>query len=497
MGDETTNHQVDSHVCFMRTPVANVLAVLGFACLTAWGIYLILAPVFPMLSFLPLEQALPCLAVSKFAEIGVLLVYVRRPLALGTRRWDALVFPGAPLLYLPAFAVAVLGWAAPSLPLFPAALVAWALCGLGDVALPLVWMRLMGLMEPRRIMFTVAFAGALATPFFLFVANAQIALLGLASAAFVIGSCAVVTRFLLTRSFDAEGVRGEEGAEVRREAALLSLRATLSVATCAVVYGYLLTILYSLGSFPALLAGSVGIVSSGVAAVWAQRHRRESWSTGDSQRMTVPVVAAAVLLVPLCDDVGRGVCAATAIGALSYTSLMEWTGAATASAEFLLSPTKRQAFGRFAQWGGFLVGVTVAFVVFYVVDFDRLQLVALSSALAVAVVTAFAAYVGEGDRGAGSLLELVMDGGKELVVDPPKNATPFRDRCEALADRCGLTPREREVFDCLARGRNAEYIQNKLFISENTVRTHILHIYRKLEVNSQQQLIDLVDLRTG
>ena len=78
-------------------------------------------------------------------------------------------------------------------------------------------------------------------------------------------------------------------------------------------------------------------------------------------------------------------------------------------------------------------------------------------------------------------------------IDPPKNASPFRDRCRAIAEQFDLSPREAEVFTCLAKGRNAEYIQQKLFISSNTAKTHITHIYRKMGINSQQRLIDLVD----
>lgn len=57
----------------------------------------------------------------------------------------------------------------------------------------------------------------------------------------------------------------------------------------------------------------------------------------------------------------------------------------------------------------------------------------------------------------------------------------------------GLTPREIDVFELLSRGRNAEYIQNWLVISNHTVKTHIYNIYRKLDVHSLQELLDLVD----
>lgn len=45
----------------------------------------------------------------------------------------------------------------------------------------------------------------------------------------------------------------------------------------------------------------------------------------------------------------------------------------------------------------------------------------------------------------------------------------------------------------LAKGRRSSYIQKELTLSEGTVRTHMRSIYRKLNVHSQQELMDLVD----
>ena len=45
----------------------------------------------------------------------------------------------------------------------------------------------------------------------------------------------------------------------------------------------------------------------------------------------------------------------------------------------------------------------------------------------------------------------------------------------------------------LGRGYNHGYIARKLFVSENTVRTHVRHIYAKLGVSSREELLDLID----
>ncbi|OUO92142.1 hypothetical protein B5F40_02100 [Gordonibacter sp. An230] len=65
------------------------------------------------------------------------------------------------------------------------------------------------------------------------------------------------------------------------------------------------------------------------------------------------------------------------------------------------------------------------------------------------------------------------------------------ERRLAVARRFGLSNRETEVFLMLAQGRSRPYIRDALVLSKNTVATHIRHIYEKMGIHSQQELIDL------
>lgn len=69
----------------------------------------------------------------------------------------------------------------------------------------------------------------------------------------------------------------------------------------------------------------------------------------------------------------------------------------------------------------------------------------------------------------------------------------FKRRCEAVANAYLLSKKETEVLFLLAKGRNAAAIQDALYIAEGTARTHMRHIYKKLDVHTQQELIDLVE----
>lgn len=57
----------------------------------------------------------------------------------------------------------------------------------------------------------------------------------------------------------------------------------------------------------------------------------------------------------------------------------------------------------------------------------------------------------------------------------------------------GLTQRETDMLAYLLKGRSVPYIAKADSISENTVKSHMKHLYAKLGVHSRQELIDLLD----
>jgi DNA-binding NarL/FixJ family response regulator len=55
-----------------------------------------------------------------------------------------------------------------------------------------------------------------------------------------------------------------------------------------------------------------------------------------------------------------------------------------------------------------------------------------------------------------------------------------------------LSPREREVLALVAQGRSNKAIANALYVSPNTVKTHVAALLTKLEVDTRVQLAALV-----
>jgi LuxR family maltose regulon positive regulatory protein len=52
-----------------------------------------------------------------------------------------------------------------------------------------------------------------------------------------------------------------------------------------------------------------------------------------------------------------------------------------------------------------------------------------------------------------------------------------------------LTEREQEVLRLLAAGRSNAEMAAELFVEQSTVKTHLIHLYRKLDAHSRTQAV--------
>ncbi|QKW23018.1 response regulator transcription factor [Kitasatospora sp. NA04385] len=74
----------------------------------------------------------------------------------------------------------------------------------------------------------------------------------------------------------------------------------------------------------------------------------------------------------------------------------------------------------------------------------------------------------------------------ETVLAPPVAA---RLLGRVRAGRPSLSPREAEILQLLAEGLPNRQISRRLFISEATVKTHLVHVYDKLGVDSRTSAV--------
>ncbi len=83
----------------------------------------------------------------------------------------------------------------------------------------------------------------------------------------------------------------------------------------------------------------------------------------------------------------------------------------------------------------------------------------------------------------------VMDGNSVLSPEVTAKVLQAVRRSQTDRSRGLLSDREVEVLKCLARGQTTTQIAGVLFISENTVKTHIRHSLEKMEVNNRAEAV--------
>jgi DNA-binding CsgD family transcriptional regulator len=90
-----------------------------------------------------------------------------------------------------------------------------------------------------------------------------------------------------------------------------------------------------------------------------------------------------------------------------------------------------------------------------------------------------------------------VDGDGSKQYPPLENPSSIIDRVSTISHLIALqyllSPREEEILFSLIRGKHASSIAQDMFISYNTVKTHINHIYHKLDLHSREELFRLVD----
>ena len=77
---------------------------------------------------------------------------------------------------------------------------------------------------------------------------------------------------------------------------------------------------------------------------------------------------------------------------------------------------------------------------------------------------------------------------QKLMIPTP--ASPGFEKNEKAANYLGLSERELEVLELVASGLSNKEIAGKLFVSVNTVKTHLKNVYEKLEVNRRTQAVE-------
>lgn len=76
---------------------------------------------------------------------------------------------------------------------------------------------------------------------------------------------------------------------------------------------------------------------------------------------------------------------------------------------------------------------------------------------------------------------------REVMVEAPVNFVRDESKLQSL----GITPRELEILQLIAEGLSNKEIADRVFVSENTVKTHSSRVFDKLGARRRTQAVQL------
>ena len=232
----------------------------------------------------------------------------------------------------------------------------------------------------------------------------------------------------------------------------------------------------------------IGLLAASVAllATWKLLYERVTLMR--LYQILFPLTATAFLLLPLLEGTFHQVVRSLVFLVFSVTSSLMVVSCARTARNQSLAPVL--VYGLFAgvvyacSLAGSVVGLYVG--AGRGVGLAELSVVALVAVYALSVAMV-APHGRKARRGKAASGEELSPSSVDVAGDTVSAG------CAVAVERYGLSRREAEVLDLLARGRDVPYVAEELVISKNTVRTHTKSIFAKTGVHSRQELIDLVE----
>ena len=89
----------------------------------------------------------------------------------------------------------------------------------------------------------------------------------------------------------------------------------------------------------------------------------------------------------------------------------------------------------------------------------------------------------------GIWLGLKLTRTRTIVREVPVPVVGPFNRNEARQKELGITPRELEILEAMAAGLSNREIAERLFVSENTVKTHAARLFDKLSAKRRTQAV--------
>ena len=298
-----------------------------------------------------------------------------------------------------------------------------------------------------------------------------------------------------------------EDSKKRNRMSWKSSAASLSQSCCL---GYAMSLIVLLGSngyeHVILLSGFIVVVAAFAMAIDCVGNRAPILVSEKNQlRFFLPCAAVGLLPIAFVDSLlVKIVCCCVLLFVFTFQAITNIYAVSENVYLFSLQPIRTYTASRISNYIGYVAGSVIALFSFgYGME---LNAVSEMLTLAMIVVLAFLAALFFSDRfpveessagqngGTLSSAERLLTANDGLEgIEIPMRLTSWKNRCAILSKRIGLSPRQEEVLVLLSRGYSAKYIEEHLFISYHTVKSHIHSIYQKAGVHSREELIEMIE----
>lgn len=207
-------------------------------------------------------------------------------------------------------------------------------------------------------------------------------------------------------------------------------------------------------------------------------------NVGRMYALALPLSAAGFLLLPLIwNSVGGIVNSFAQLGAM-VAGIILWCLLAETAHDTKLPPFLLFSIALACTNGAQLLGTLIGY---FNADTLKQSDILMTAVALVAVYLLFVAALF-------LFKDKSLKGEEDLSLQAPESVEhDLHERCGSIARNHNFTPRETEIFFLLAQGYTIPAISEKLFVSENTVKSHVKSIYQKLDVHVRTELIELVN----
>lgn len=234
------------------------------------------------------------------------------------------------------------------------------------------------------------------------------------------------------------------------------------------------------------LAATIG----GLIMIFVFSKNREKMMHGSVQRKIFPALVIGLLPMPFVDGGLQTLCLLVILVSFVCLVIVDLDALYLLTKKYHVGALYLIGRGQSPIFLGVGLGYLLAFISMSSGAFDSGQLSLISLVLVIALSLSVSFIDFDKDHLED---EREPQGTTPAITEDALGRMPWEAKCAVITEKYDLSTREAEVFTLLARGRGTTYIQEKLFISPHTVKTHVYKIYRKLGINSREELITLVE----